>query len=403
MTENITNVEDVPDVSEDTQLIQVQVSQPTYHMNDTFVQLSQDIPLLVDRAHQLLDQIDEDNLDSMNEDEVLDIIRDMKDVKPFYKQVKDARNDVQRYLKNEVSLQMNALDKQLATTGVDELEALIAKASDLQRKIRDDRKERRWQELEIKFKQTINQYPLLSEHIPHQIDFDQFRSANPKLVSAAKNAPVSTAMFNAISTYIGNLESDVQSILSFQSPFEDQLFAQYQLSPNLPQIVALNHSLEKKKAAEDAALAAKQKAEIEREAQRRAKEIVEQEARLRHQREAEAIKKAKEEAEKEGASADGKTKVIVKTIESSQLVSNQLKVSSESRKDMAGSPFSETLESYLNNKYPKLDTDALKFNAIFETIAAIGKQDPNIMRFVKSPTHALDAVKLLLMGGDQND
>ena len=379
------------------ELIQVQVNDPTYQMNDTFVQLSEDIPLLVERAHQLLDQIDEDALESMDEDEVLSVIKDMKDVKPFYKQVKDARDNVQRHLKNAVTEQMAQLDQQLAGTGVDELEALIAKASDLQRRIRDQRKEKRWAELKTKFNQTIAQYPLLKEHIPYQIDFDKFKSLNPKLVSAAKNANVTTSTFNAITTYVGNLESDVQSILSFESPFEEQLFSQYQLSPNLPQIVALNRSLEKKKAAEDAAAKAKQDAAIEREAKRRAQEIIDKETAERHKREQAAIAAAKAEAAKNPQANDGQTKVIVKTIERSNLSKSQLDVSSESRQDLAGSPFSETLESYLNTKYPKLDTDALRFNAIFETVKAIGKQDPNIMRFVKNPTHALDAIKLLLL------
>jgi len=271
MTEENTNNDTIND---STELIQVKVSDPTYQMNDRFVQLSQDIPLLVERAHQLLDQIDEDNLENMDEDEVLSIIKDMREVKPFYKQVKDARDNVQRYLKAAVKTQMSELDEQLANTGVAELELLIAKTSDLQKRIQNDRKERRWSEIKTKFEQTINQYPLLKEHVPFQISFDKFREANPKLVSTAKNANVTSSTFNAITVYIGNLESDVQSILSFQSPFQEQLFSQYQLSPNLPQIVALNRSLEKKKAAEDAALKAKQDAEVERLANERARKIV---------------------------------------------------------------------------------------------------------------------------------
>lgn len=391
MAENIKQNED------STELIQVQVADPTYQMNDRFIQLSQDIPLLVERAHQLLDQIDEDNLENMDEDQVLEIIKDMREVKPFYKQVKDARDNVQRYLKAAVKTQMAELDTQLANTGVAELEVLISKASDLQRRIQNDRKERRWEEIRTKFEQTINQYPLLKEHIPFQISFDKFKDANPKLVSTAKNANVTSSTFNAITVYIGNLESDVQSILSFQSPFEEQLFAQYQLSPNLPQIVALNRSLEKKKAAEDAALKAKQDAEVERLANERAKKILEKEAEERRKREQQAIKEAQAAAKKDGTAKDGKTTVIVKTIERSALSKSQLDVSNESRQDLAGSPFSETLESYLKTKYPHLDSDAKRFDAIFNTIVSISKQDPNIMRFVKSPTHALDAIKLLLM------
>ena len=140
MTEENTNNDTIND---STELIQVKVSDPTYQMNDRFVQLSQDIPLLVERAHQLLDQIDEDNLENMDEDEVLSIIKDMREVKPFYKQVKDARDNVQRYLKAAVKTQMSELDEQLANTGVAELELLIAKTSDLQKRIQNDRKERR--------------------------------------------------------------------------------------------------------------------------------------------------------------------------------------------------------------------------------------------------------------------
>lgn len=394
MTEENTNNDTVND---STELIQVKVSDPTYQMNDRFVQLSQDIPLLVERAHQLLDQIDEDNLENMDEDEVLSIIKDMREVKPFYKQVKDARDNVQRYLKAAVKTQMTELDKQLANTGVAELEALIAKTSDLQKRIQNDRKERRWSEIKTKFEQTINQYPLLKEHVPFQISFDKFREANPKLVSTAKNANITSSTFNAITVYIGNLESDVQSILSFQSPFQEQLFSQYQLSPNLPQIVALNRSLEKKKAAEDAALKAKQDAEVERLANERARKIVEQEAEERRKREAKAIKEAQDAAAKDSSAKNGKTTVIVKTIERSSLSKSQLDISSESRQDLAGSPFSETLESYLKAKYPSLDSDAKRFDAIFKTVGAIGHQDPELMRFIKSPTHALDAIKLLLM------
>lgn len=382
------------------ELIQVKVNEPTYQMNQTFVQLSQDIPLLVERAHQLLDQIDEENLDTMDEDQVLDIIKDMKEVKPFYKQVKDARDNVQRHLKEAVKTQMADLDQQLSSTGVDELEVLISKASDLQRRIREDRKEKRWAELQTKFNQTIKQYPLLKEHVPYQIDFDKFKNLNPKLVSAAKNANVTTSMFNAITTYIGNLESDVQAILNFQSPFEEQLFSQYQLSPNLPQIVALNRSLEQKKAAEDAKAAAKVNAEIERKANLRAQQIIEKEAEKRRIRDKQAIEEATAAAKKD-PSKNGQPQIIVKTIEQSSLSKSKLDVSKESRQDLAGSPFSETLESYLTKKYPKLDTDALQFNAIFETVKAIGNQDPDIMRFVKNPTHALDAIKLILMAGSK--
>lgn len=391
-----TAVNTQPDVDQN-ELIQVKVTDPTYQMNDQFVKLSQDIPLLVERAHQLLDQIDEDNLDAMDEDEILEIIKDMKDVKPFYRQVKDARDDVQRYLKASVKSQMEKLDEMLANTGVDELEMLISKTTDLNRRIREDRKEKRWAQVKIKFEQTVAQYPLLQQHIPYQISFDKFKEAHPKLISAAKNASVTASTFQAITKYVGDLESDVQSILSFQSPFEDQLFNQYQLSPNLPQIVALNRSLEKKKAAEDAARKRKQDAEIERLANERAKQILEQEAKERRDRELKAIAEAQAEAKKNGTAEDGKTTVIVKTIERSALSKSELDVSKESRQDLAGSPFTETLESYLKKKFPDLSSDAKRFDAIFQTVGAIGKQDPEVMRFIKSPTHGLDAIKLLLM------
>lgn len=388
---------DQTDQVDENQLIAVKINKPEYHMNDTFIQLSQDIPLLVERAHQLLDQLDEENLENMDETVVTNVIRDLKEVKPFYKQVKDARDDVKRHLKKAVEVQMEGLDAQLKQTRFDELEALISKGSDIERRIRDARKESRWMELEKQFNKTLNKYPLLQQHIPHLTDFSIFKNANPKLVSAAKNASVSTTMYASITTYIGNLESDVQSILGFQSPFEEQLFAQYQLSPNLPQIVALNHSLEKKKAAEDARQKQKMEEEIKRQAAIEAKRVIEKEAAERRKRELKALEEAKAEAEKNKAIDGVETKVIIKTVEASSLASPQLKISKESRQDLAGSPFSETLESYLKKTYPDLSTDALRFDAIFKTIKAIGAQDPDVMRFIKSPTHALDAIKLLMM------
>lgn len=383
--------------TQDNALITVEVQPPVYNKNATFDQLAQDIPLIVERAHQILDQVDEDNLDQMNEDEILEVVKDMKEVKPYFKKVKDARDDVQRILKANVTSQMASLDKDLQKTGVAELAVLIDKANDLQRRITAARKTKRWAELQSKFNQTIAEYPLLATHVPNQIDFKKFKDANPKLISGAKNANVSASMINTLTNYISTLESDVESILNFKSEFQDQLFTQYQLTPDLPQIIKLNRALEDKekarKAAEEKAIQERIQREVEAKAAQQAQEILTKERKRQADEANAAIEAAKNATPKDGA----QPQVIVKTVEVQQLTKSELDISKESRKDLAGSPFSETLESYLMNKYPDLSNDNLRFDAIFNVISAIGNQDPDIMRFVKNATHALDAVKLLLM------
>lgn len=386
------------ETNETNELITVDVATPTFQESDTFLKLKNDIPLVIARAHQILDQVDEDNIDL---DQLDTVIKDMKEVKPYYDQVEKARKDVQRYLKANVKKQMDLLNSQLDSIGFNELDGLIAQASDYKRIKQDTIKENRWEQLHQQFDQTLQQYPLLARYIPAQLDFDKFKALQPKLVSAAKTREIGHKEFNAVSEYIGNLESDVQTILSFQSPFQDQLFNQYQLSPNLPQIVQLNRQLEQK----EQARLAKEKAEMERkikeEAARQAKieaqKILEEEHRKAKIAQEKAIAEAQAEAKKNAANNkdNSNPQIIIKTVQQKSINKSDLDISDESRAS-AGSPFSETLESYLKTKYPKITDDASKFDAIFKTVLAIGKQDPEIMRFVKSPKQGLDAITLLL-------
>lgn len=385
------------ETTETNELIKVDVTAPTFQESDTFLKLKEDIPLVIARAHQILDQVDEDNIDL---DQLETVIKDMKEVKPYYNQVEKARKDVQRYLKANVKEQMELLDSQLDSIGFNELDGLIAQASDYRRIKQDTIKENRWEQLHQQFNQTLDQYPLLAQYIPAQLDFDKFKALQPKLVSAAKTREIGHKEFNAVSEYIGNLESDVQTILSFQSAFQDQLFNQYQLSPNLPQIVQLNRQLEQKEQArlakEKAEMERKIKEESARQAKIQAQKILEEEHRKAKIAQDKAIAEAQAEAKK---NADNKNnsnpQVIIKTVQQKSINKSDLDISDASRAS-AGSPFSETLESYLKTKYPKITDDASKFDAIFKTVLAIGKQDPEIMRFVKSPKQGLDAITLLL-------
>lgn len=366
-------------MTEENPLIQVEVKQPTYKMNDTFVQISKDIPLLVERANQILSQVDENDLENTDEDDILQVIKEMKEVKPYFKQIKEARMDVKRALNNEVTRQMSLLDQQLSATGVDKLELLINKTSDLQRRIRDSRKEIRWQQLQAKFEATVAGYPLLSQYIPKQLDFNNFKQKNIKLVSASKNGHVTSNMYNIVTKFVGELESDVQSILSMNSSFQEQLFTQYQLTPNITQIIQLNHALEEK-----------ERKRLEAERIKNEKRIQEEAARIaQEQRDKDRAEQQKliDKAQKNGENI----KVIVKTVEST--TGNN--ISKESRSQKTESPFTETLESYLNKKYPKRRNASEKWQAIFEVTLAIGHQDPDIMRFLKSANHCLDAINIL--------
>lgn len=366
-------------MTEENPLIEVEVKQPTYKMNDTFVQISKDIPLLVERANQILSQVDEDDLENTNEDDILQVIKEMKEVKPYFKQIKDARMDVKRALNTEVTRQISLLDQQLTATGVDKLELLINKTSDLQRRIRDSRKESRWQELQNTFERTVNNYPLLKEYIPRQLNFDNFKQKNIKMVSASKNGNVTSDMYNMVTKFVGELESDVQSVLSMNSSFQDQLFTQYQLTPNITQIIQLNHALEEKERKRLADEKIRNDKRIKEEAERLAQK----------QREADRLEQQKliDQANKNGENV----KVIVKTVEST--TGNN--ISKESRSQNNQSPFTETLESYLNKKYPIRTNASEKWQSIFEVTIAIGHQDPDIMRFLKSAEHCLDAINLL--------
>lgn len=366
-------------MTEENPLIAVEVKQPTYTMNDTFIQLSKDIPLLVERANQILSQVDEDDLENTDEDDILQVIKEMKEVKPYFNQIKDARKDVKRALNDEVTKQMTSLDAQLTATGVDKLELLINKTSDLQRRIRDTRKETRWAELQAKFEQTVASYPLLKQYIPKQLDFNNFKQNNIKMVSAAKNGNVTSDMYNMVTKFVGELETDVQSILSMNSVFQDQLFTQYQLTPNITQIIQLNHALEEKEQ--------KRLAEEKRKNDERIKLEAERLMQVQREQERKEQQKLIDDANKSGENV----KVIVKTVDSK--TGNN--ISKESRSQKTDSPFTETLESYLNKKYPIRMNSSQKWNAIFNVTLAIGNQDPDIMRFLKSADHCLDAINIL--------
>ena len=406
------------------ELIQVEIAPAEFEVNNSFTQLEQDVPLLIERAHQILEQLDFDidddeafnQITAEDEENIAKVIRDMKDVKPVARQVKTARSDVEKFLKQNVKDQMAVLDQRLLATGIDELEDLITISTNLQKKLEAKRKSDRWIELEKHFNKIADAYPLLHEKVPKQLDFGVFKSNNIKLISGAKSKPVTQAMYELVTKYIGELQSDVETILALDSQFQDQLFLQYQLTPNMQQIIKLNNDLNAKeqarlarvaeqehqrKIAEEAAIQKR----IQEEAARQAQKLAAEQEKKRQAEAAKAIEEAKKQAklqaEKDKANGitpktNAEPTVIVKTVVQESLTKSDLDVTQASRKQ-ANSPFTETLESYLYAKYADLSNDALLFNALFETIMAIGKGDPDIMRFVKSPTQGIDAVKLLLM------
>lgn len=374
------------------QLIQVGISSPSYQFGPIFEQMSKDIPKAISQAHAVLDpiDIDDDNLADIDEEPIIEATRSLKDVKAYGKKYKQMITIIKHRFNDARDEEVANFNREFTQMGLGELNALLDRSKELDRKVKEQRKARRWNQLQAKFEQTLRLYPLLEEYIPRRTKFTQFKESHPKLVSAAKNNDVTQTMFDAVTAYVGNMQEDVQTILDLESIFQEELFKQYQDYPDIHRIISLNSNLIRKREQEEKIAQQKRDAEIKRQAEEMAKKLAAEQEAKRIAAEQKAIKEAEAEAKKNGNDA----KVIIKTVSTPSTNAN-LKVSKESRAN-AGSPFAETLESYLKKQYPDVSTDPLRFNAIFNIMKDIGDQKPEIMRFIKSPTHGLDAVKLLL-------
>jgi transcription elongation GreA/GreB family factor len=380
------------EASESSDLIQVNLPTPDYQYGEVLKQIEKDIPKAISQAHAILDPIDinDDSLAELDEEPIIQATRDLRNVKAYGKKYDQMIKIIKRRYNDARDQEVINFQKRFDQMGVNELLTLIDKGDDVNRRLKEQRKTQRWNQLQAKFEQTLKLYPLLDEFIPRRTKFTQFKEAHPKLVSAARNSDVTQTMFDAVTAYVGNMQEDVQTILDLQSIFQEELFKQYQEFPEIHRIISLNNDLIRKREQEEKIAQQKRDAEIKRQAEEMAKKLAAEQEAKRIAAEQKAIKEAQAEVKKNG----DKAKVIIKTV-SSPSANPNLKVSKESRAN-AGSPFAETLESYLKKTYPDVSTDALRFDAIFSIMKDIGNQKPEIMRFIKSPTHGLDAIKLLI-------
>lgn len=212
-------------------LLTIQLPDAKLEVSPTFKKVLQKIPELNKQS----EAIQAVNLDEIDEDQITELNKKMRDVSQYdkkFKQVQKAIKDSYNQPRDQV---LNWFNTQLKSAGYDDFEDNIAKNKQLKRDVIANRANKRWKELEATFKATLEAYPLVAQIAPKLADFTTFRVRHPKLVSGAKTRKINdktrAEVTNTIAEYNNSLQ-DIQANASHLHPaYQRRLLEAYVNDP----------------------------------------------------------------------------------------------------------------------------------------------------------------------------
>ncbi len=291
------------DVSQDNQL--------TVQTNSKFKEILGRISAYNQEAGELLTdyrQNPDEFVEKTDEEVIIEMINDGKDVKTFVKDINETIKAVRKYYNDQRDDIVDQIKSELSTAGFDELEQAESDIRQLRKDMLEQRKENRWKQLEEVFNRVKRHYPDLEDKVPELVDFDRYRERNPKLVSGSANGDVGSKEFKKIeedlATYDVGLSVIMQNQWGLSVNSLIQLTSGFASDGTIQYIHTQGANLKQRELDHQANLEreAKERARREAEKQRLAKERAEKERQMKAQLEAakrEKDAKRKEELERQ--------------------------------------------------------------------------------------------------------
>lgn len=154
------------------------------------------IPAHLAKANGLLAQYRQNSsefLETVDEDRLDDLIKEMSEVSAFVKDVDKSKKDIRKYFTSITTQIMENIDERLAGADFGELTRAEDDIKQLKKDVSADRAAKRWDEIKVTFEANLARYPLFEKYAPELADFSKFKILNPKLISGAKTRKVREA------------------------------------------------------------------------------------------------------------------------------------------------------------------------------------------------------------------
>lgn len=230
----------------------IQVPSAKLEVSPAFKRVLKKIPELNEQSAK----IQAVNLDEIDEDQITELNKQMRDVSQFDKKFKDVQKAIRDSYNTPRDQVLNWFNTQLESAGYDVFEKNIARNKQLRRDVIANRANKRWQELETTFKATLQAYPLVAQMAPKLADFTTFRVRNPKLVSGAKTRKINdktrAVVTNTIAEYSNALKDIQENASGLKPPYQRRLLEAYVNDPNPTTLMNQTRIISKQQAADEA-------------------------------------------------------------------------------------------------------------------------------------------------------
>lgn len=270
-------------------IMRVQVNNPNIQITNRFREVLNLIPQLVSTGNELLNTDIDKILDEGKEDQINQLLNDLKEPQAMVKEVKQARTNMRKLFNQQRDFFTTEFDNQLTNAQFDKLEDIDKRTKQLKRDLTSRRRTRRWNELKTTFEATLDAYPLIEMLSPKLVDFSTFKLHNPKLVTGAKTAHITDKQRAVVTNTIAKWNNDLSVLQQNAANLnEDDLASLYRDYADLyGDMTAVQNKIN----------FYHQREEANREAQRQAELLrKQQEEAARKQKEAEQAKQQQQQA-----------------------------------------------------------------------------------------------------------
>lgn len=242
----------------------------------TFREILATTPVLIEKARELL----ANDPDEIDEDEFAILKEEMATIKNYDKYIKEGLKNLRAAFNNQRDQTEEVIKDKLEEAEYSTLEELTKDIALFEKQIKARRKARWWKIVEDYYRETLEEYPKLTEELPVQSDFDTFfkiEETNTSFVGESKTWKLTAKRKAYIQAYIDDLNNNLTVIKGLNSPHEEELIAMYENNPNIATVVQHNNRIMEREAKRIAEIERQAKIKAEREAKAEAEKIIAEE------------------------------------------------------------------------------------------------------------------------------
>lgn len=313
-----------------------------------FGQVLEAIPSLVRRGESIMEK----DMSEFDEDEIKAFKTELKQMKQFERAVEESLKMIRASFNTKRDTAQTMLKNALNQSGYKELQGLNDEISNREKAVLVQREQERWEELSELFERTARGFKQLDIFFTRPEDYVEAfyifkQNGHQKLVTGAKNKNVTKTVRETVTSYVARMESDITTILSLRSIFQDELIQNFRQHHDVNQTVRFN--TQKMNAYEEAKRKEEERLEKDRIAKEKAEEKKKKIEALRQEslkkkpvqtEEKATEKKPVETQEKPGTEGTPNSHIL--------MLSKVYDVFSEISSDKAGAITDEQAEVYVN-------------------------------------------------------